>query len=225
MTSNTSSTSHTSNTSNTSNISNIAEGLDLEQNEKKIQKKYISAQELLIWSNKLAQNVMFDGFIPTFIIGVWRGGAPVGITVQEFFKYFGIKTDHISIRTKSYVGMTQSTINVDAIEYIVEHANANDKVLLVDDIFDSGRSIKAVLDELKKRMRNNFPQDIRIATVLYKPKNNKTDIVPNYYVETTEEWVIFPHELEHMSLNEIKYAKGEEIAKIISDTCDKLKEQ
>jgi uncharacterized protein len=182
-----------------------------------IQKYYIGAQELLELSYELGKNIIEDNFKPTFVIAIWRGGTVIGIAIQELFKYFDIKTDHISIRTSSYIGMNQSSdVRVHGLEYIVEHANQSDSILLVDDIFDTGRSVNAVITKLKTKMRNNLPHDIRIATILYKPQNNKTNIVPNYFISTTDKWVVFPHELEGMNLEEIKLSKGSKVAKIIS---------
>jgi hypoxanthine phosphoribosyltransferase len=189
-------------------------------------KRYISPQELLESSYKLADKILESGFHPKFIVGIWRGGAPIGIAVQEYFKYFGYTSDHISIRTSSYTGTGEGAqqthdIRVHGLEYIVERANAGDSLLLVDDIFDSGRSVKAVISELSHKMRLNLPQDIRVATVLYKPKNNKTDIMPQYYVEETDMWIVFPHELEDMSVEEIKSSKGDVIGDLIANRLQK----
>ena len=95
--------------------------------------------------------------------------------------------------------------------------NANNSLLLVDDIFDSGRSIEAAINTIKSKMRLNTPSNIKVATVLYKPQNNKTDITPDYYVGETDKWVVFPHEVEEMNVDEIEVAKGSKIAKIIKD--------
>ena len=67
-----------------------------------MKKRFISADELLIDSFKLADQIFQSGFQPHFIVGVWRGGAPVGIAVQEYLDYRGVETDHIAIRTSSY---------------------------------------------------------------------------------------------------------------------------
>lgn len=186
----------------------------------RIKKYHISPDALLKQSYELGRLVIDSGFRPTFIVGIWRGGAPVGIGVQEFLKFFNIKSDHISIRTSSYtgIGLQSSEIRVHGLEYIVEHANVSDSLLLVDDIFDSGRSVDAVIKSLRSKMRLNIPHDVRVATVFYKPKNNKTLIIPDYYVEQTDQWVVFPHELEDMTLDEITEAKGKEIGDLIRDT-------
>ena len=64
-------------------------------------KHYITAADLLRDSFKLAEQIFSSGFRPNFIVGVWRGGAPVGIAVQEYLEYKGLESDHIAIRTAS----------------------------------------------------------------------------------------------------------------------------
>ena len=59
-------------------------------------KVYINAQDLLEDSFQLATNIYDSGFRPHFIVGIWRGGTPVGIAVQEFLEYKGVETDHIA---------------------------------------------------------------------------------------------------------------------------------
>ena len=63
------------------------------------EKTYISADQLLDDSYRLGLQILESGFRPNFIVGVWRGGAPIGIAVQELLDYCGVETDHIAIRT------------------------------------------------------------------------------------------------------------------------------
>jgi hypoxanthine phosphoribosyltransferase len=165
-------------------------------------------------SYQLGQQIFDSDFQPTFIVGVWRGGAPIGIAVQEYLRYKGITSDHIPIRTSSYTGIDQQAqVQVHGLKYLVKRANAGDRLLIIDDIFDTGRSVKAIIDQLSRKMRLNVPRDIRVATVLYKPAKSKVDIVPNYYIRTTDRWVVFPHELEGFAnADEIVAAKGAEFA-------------
>ena len=76
--------------------------------------------------------------------------------------------------------------------------------LVVDDVFDTGRSIAAFLKELKARCRHNTPDTIRIATAYYKPSRNQTALKPDYFVHQTEEWLVFPHEICGLSEEEIR---------------------
>ena len=172
-------------------------------------KHFISAEELLTDSFRLADQIFRSGFRPHFIVGVWRGGAPVGIAVQEYLDYMGVETDHIAIRTSSYYGINQQDkeVRVHGLNYIIDHVNSDDELLLVDDVFDSGRSVIAIVDELKLKTRANLPETIKIATPYYKPDRNTTEIIPDYYVHETDRWLVFPHELAGLSSDEIAYAK------------------
>lgn len=168
-------------------------------------KYYISAQELLSDSFRLGLEILQSGFRPDFIVGVWRGGTPVGIAVQEIMDFFDVKTDHIAIRTSSYTGIGQrdKEVRVHGLGYLIRNINADHSLLIVDDVFDSGLSLKAILDSLKEKSRRNLPHDIRIATPWYKPGNNQTDMAPDYYIHETAQWLIFPHELDGLSKEEI----------------------
>jgi len=170
-----------------------------------MEKTFISAESLLKDSLELGRMIVRSGYRPTFLVGLWRGGAPIGIAVQEVLDYHDIPTDHIAIRTSAYLGMDkqEKTVRVHAIDYLVSRLEADDRLLLVDDVFDSGRSLEAVIAELHRRCRRNTPQSIRIATVYYKPTRNRSALVPDYFVRSVEEWLVFPHELQGLSREEI----------------------
>lgn len=185
-------------------------------------KKYITPDELLLNSFKLAKKVHESGFRPDFLVGVWRGGAPVGIAVQEYLAYRGNPTDHIAIRTSSYVGVDQQgkVVKVYGLNYVVDtirdgHTEDESaegmKILLVDDVFDSGRSIDAVLQKIRDDV-GDVDCTIKVACPWYKPTRNVSKIVPDFYVHETDEWLVFPHELEDMTLEEISSVRGPEIA-------------
>ena len=168
-------------------------------------KRYVSAQELLNVSFELGIRIFKSGFKPSFIIGVWRGGTPVAIAVQEILDHFGLKTDHIAIRTSSSCGINKRNkrVRVHGLEYVIRHANWKDGLLIVDDVWDSGKSIKTIIKTLQAKMRRNLPENIRIATPWYKPNHNAKDLIPDYYIHETDRWLVFPHELEGLTLNEM----------------------
>ena len=171
-----------------------------------MKKKYLTAQSLLEDSFQLAHQVLKSGFKPTFIIAVWRGGAPIGIAVQEFLAFHGIHTDNIAIRTSSYTGIDNQdrTIQIFGLNYLVKNMQHTDRVLLVDDVFDTGRSMEAIINELHRRMRLNMPEDVRIAVPYYKPERNQIGRVPEYFVHETDAWIKFPHSLEGLTVAEIR---------------------
>ena len=174
-------------------------------------KIFITAQQLLEDSFRLASQIYEDNFRPQFIIGIWRGGTPVGIAVQEYFEFKGIETDHISVRTSSYYGIDQQSkeIRVHGLHYLIENANADDSLLIVDDVFDSGRSVEALIKAIRKQSRLNTPGDIRVACPWYKPTKNAVDFEPDYYLHNSAEWLVFPHELEGLQASEIAAGKSD----------------
>jgi len=174
------------------------------------QKLFIEEQELLLDGYRLGVKIFNSGFRPDFIVGIWRGGSAVGIVVQECLQYLGVETDHISIRT-SYRGKSTyqeiidhaESIRVHGAQYLYETMNAGDGLLIVDDVYSSGLSIKAVIDRLSAKMRRNMPSEVRIAVPWYKPGRNRTGRIPDYYLHETDQWLVLPYELNSLTLEEI----------------------
>ncbi len=171
-------------------------------------KTVLSAQNLLEDSFRLGINILESGFEPTMIIAIWRGGAPVGMAVQEVFAYCGVESDHIAIRTSSYLGVDErGEVAVHGLNYIIKKIRHDDRVLIIDDVFDTGNTIKAVVDEIRQRARGNAPDEIRTAVPWFKPSRNETDMVPDFYLKETAEWLVFPHELDALTPEEMRQAR------------------
>ena len=165
----------------------------------------ISAQDLLEDSVELGIKVLESGFEPTLIIAIWRGGTPVGMALQETLSYCGVSSDHIAIRTSSYTGVDKrGRVAVHGLNYIIKKICHDDRVLIVDDVFDTGNTIVAVIDELQRRARDNTPDDIRVAVPWFKPSRNETNRVPEYFLRETAEWLVFPHELDALTPEELR---------------------
>ena len=183
-------------------------------------KLFIDADQLLEDSFRLGLAVYESGYRPNFIVGIWRGGAPVGIAVQELLDYLGVESDHIAIRTSLYTGIEKraTQVQVHGLGYLIERANATDSLLIVDDVHDTGLSIFQVIEDIQRLCRLNTPA-IRVATPYYKPGNNKTCRVPDYYVHETDQWLVFPHELKGLTAAELLDHKPgiEVLRKIITD--------
>jgi len=174
-------------------------------------KLYLSAQGLLEDSFRLGAKVLASGFEPTFIVAIWRGGAPIGTAVQEFLDYRGCATDHIAIRTSSYQGIDgrSPTVRIHGTSYLIKNLVHEDRLLIVDDVFDTGRTIQALIRHLREKLRRNAPGDIRVAVPYYKPSRNQTDLVPDYYLHETERWIKFPYSLEGLTPEEIRENRPE----------------
>jgi hypoxanthine phosphoribosyltransferase len=173
-------------------------------------KTVLSARDLLEDSFQLGVKILESGFEPTLIIAIWRGGTPVGMAVQEVLSYCGVESDHIAIRTSSYTGVDErGAVVVHGLNYMIKKIRHDDRVLIIDDVFDTGNTIKAVVEEIQRRARGNTPDQIRVAVPWYKPTRNETDMVPDFYLRETAEWLVFPHELDALTTEEMSEARPE----------------
>ena len=181
-----------------------------------MQKKFLDEQQLILDSFKLGVSIFESGFKPTFIVGLWRGGSSVGIYVQECLQTLGVKTNHLSLRT-SYRGQPYyhemakapvSDIRVHGTRYLVEHMNADDSLLIVDDVFSTGKNIEAVIKRLSFRMKKNMPKEVRIATLWQRPSYKAVNLKPDFVLHQTEDWLVFPYEMSGLTMDEIKQHKS-----------------
>ena len=185
-------------------------------------KLFIKSEDLLKDSFQLAWKVYKSGFEPNYIVGVWRGGAPIGIAVQEFLSYLGVKSDHVAIRTSYYSGIDEKkeSVQVYGLNYVIRQLESEDRLLIVDDVHDTGHSIQQIISDLRSACKKNTPE-IRVATPYFKPEKNLTDNVPDYYLHETNKWLVFPHELDGLSIEEIEENKPE-LKDLILNIKDKL---
>ena len=168
-------------------------------------KVFIDARTLLIDSVKLARVVWDDGYRPNYLIGVWRGGTPPGVAIHEFLRIHGLEPYHTTIKTQSYSGMQrgEGSVEIKGLGHIIDVINATDRVLIVDDVFDTGHTMVAILDEIARLARRNTPE-CRVAPVYYKPEKNETDFEPHYYAVADNRWIVFPHEIEGLTEDELR---------------------
>ncbi len=164
------------------------------------QKTYLFANDITRDSFVLARKIYDSGFRPDAVLALWRGGTPIGIAIQEFLKVKGVKCYHTAVKCTSYTGIEESGEPVvENIESVMRNIGPDTKVLVVDDIFDTGRTAKCMRDVLTRRTPH-----VRIATLYFKPSRNTTDMVPDYYVHSTDKWIVFPHEIDGLTEDEIR---------------------
>ncbi|MEM4260201.1 MAG: phosphoribosyltransferase family protein [Candidatus Woesearchaeota archaeon] len=161
-------------------------------------KIFLDANEFFRLSFQLAKKVYDSGYIPDYLLIVSRGGFPIGITIHEFFRYKGFEIDHGSIKAVSYKTINNRDQNTRL--YGIENIpfERNEKFLIIDDIFDTGRTIKKILSKLPDTVEK------KIAVIYFKPTKNQTKITPDYYLHKTKKWIVYPHEICGLSDAEIK---------------------
>lgn len=181
---------------------------------------------------KLAHRIRHDDFIPDVIYVSLRGGAYIGNVISEYFKMVRLgrrPVFYAAVVARSYANIhKQHAVQVDGWTYSPEHLRAGDRVLLVDDIFDSGRTINHLVQVI---MRKGIPrEDVRVAVHDYKIRSFQDEelpIHPDYYcrkhvVEDPEDdiWIHYlSHELVGLSESEIRvnYADDDEVVEILQE--------
>ncbi|MAQ99769.1 MAG: hypoxanthine phosphoribosyltransferase [Oceanospirillaceae bacterium] len=187
-------------------------------------KRFLTEQSVIEDSFRLGAEIYRSGFRPTFIVGLWRGGSSVGIYVQECLQTLGVKTDHIALRT-SYKGQPAyqsmidhpTDIRVHGTQYLLENLDHDDSLLIVDDVFSTGLNIRAVIERLRIKLKRNMPTEVRIATLYQRPEYNRTDLRPDFCLYETDDWLVFPYELQGLSKADIEQHKSF-AAPLLSDT-------
>ena len=140
---------------------------------------------------KLAHRIYTDGFIPNVIYVSLRGGAYLGNIISEYFKIVHKDAHPVyyaAVVARSYSDIAMSDqVKIDGWTYSPEHLRVGDKVLLIDDIFDSGKTINPLAQViLEKGIPRN---DLKIAVHDYKyfyDKAEQLPIQPDYWCRKHE---------------------------------------
>ena len=169
---------------------------------------------------KLANKIYKDGFIPDVIYCSLRGGAYMANIISEYFKIIAkVNKFHpvlyAGVVARSYSDVAQHTkVFIDGWTYPPENLRPGDKILLVDDIFDSGRTINCLVETLMNS-RGMPREDIKVVVHDYKYftyYNEQLPIQPDYYcrkfeINSPEEnrWIHYmSHELVGLSKKELE---------------------
>lgn len=167
-----------------------------------VKKHYLSANEYHHDMWRLAAQIRKGGWKPDFLVGLWRGGAPVAIAVHEFFKVTGWDVKHLPLKCASYtaIGHNDGKVVFTLGDEIFGMFRRDDRILFVDDVFDTGKTAQAVQERMQA-----VGADSRIACVYWKPEKNRTKLTPDYFArDIGKDWIVFPHEIEGLTIDEVR---------------------
>lgn len=195
-------------------------------------KEFISFETVRNNSLRLAHSIYEGGFEPDVIYVSLRGGAYIGNVMSEYFKvvHKGRRpVFYAAVVARSYTGIRkQDLVMVDGWTYSPEYLRSGDKVLLIDDIFDSGNTINHLVDVI---LRKGLPrEDVKVAVHDYKIRTYRPDdhpVHPDYYcrkhvIERPEDdtWIHYmSHELVGLAKDEItqNYSSDPDVASILQE--------
>ncbi|MEJ5188942.1 MAG: phosphoribosyltransferase [Breznakiellaceae bacterium] len=166
---------------------------------------------------KLAYRIHQDGFVPDVIYVSLRGGAYLGNVISEYFKIVRAHDRPVyyaAVVARSYTDIRkQERVMVDGWTYDPAHLRTGDRVLLVDDIFDTGRTINRLAEII---LEKGIPRkDLKVAVHDYKyfvDKVEQLPIQPDYWcrkhelsVNGTDRWIHYlSHELVGLTKEELE---------------------
>lgn len=178
-------------------------------------KEFVNYEVIRNNSIKLAHRIHSDGFIPDVIYVSLRGGAYLGNVISEYFKI--VRTGsrpvfYAAVVAHSYTDISRhEQVRVDGWTYSPDYLRSGDKILLVDDIYDSGRTINHLTQIIMER---GLPRaDIKIAVHDYKVREYAFDqlpIEPDYWCRkiivkdrSEENWIHYmSHEMAGLTKEE-----------------------
>ena len=144
----------------------------------------------------LASRIKKSGFQPDLIVGVSRGGWVPGRILSDLLA----NAHTANVKIEFYVGIGKTTHRPIVTQPISEEIS-NKRVLVVDDVADTGESLLVALEHVRERGAG----EMRTVTVYYKPHSK---FKPDFFAETTSHWIIFPWERLEATLLLIQEAKS-----------------
>ncbi|MHA1973969.1 MAG: phosphoribosyltransferase [Candidatus Hodarchaeales archaeon] len=135
---------------------------------------------------KLYHSIIEDKYIPDIIAGISRGGIVPARILSDLFLAQGRKVTLSIMQIGFYSGIAKTKREPIVYQDLPGHIYGK-KILLIDDVADSGVSLEFALKYLKMKK----PIEVRVGTLYYKPWSS---FKPHYYVKETKSWIIFPHE-------------------------------
>lgn len=178
-----------------------------------------------------------DNFVPDVIYCSLRGGAYMANVISEYYKLVrkdGHPVLYAAVVARSYTDIRQSSprVYVDGWTYPPANLRPGDQIMLVDDIYDSGNTINALVNIL---MDYGVPRkNIKVVVHDYKKVSyrNSLPVVPDYWCRILEvnnpqedRWIHYmSHELIGLEKDELEnnyYKNDRELEKVLGPVLGK----
>ncbi|MEM2226299.1 MAG: phosphoribosyltransferase [Candidatus Bathyarchaeia archaeon] len=131
---------------------------------------------------RLADKIRGSGFSPDVIVGIARGGWIPARVLSDLLDNPNV----MNMRIQFYIDIGKTDKKPTIVQPLDESIRGK-AILIVDDVADTGSSLRVAIEHAK----GLGAREVRAATLHYKPTSS---IVPDYYVEETSDWIVYPHE-------------------------------
>jgi len=172
----------------------VANGARMSESREYVAPSWDKIYEMIV---DLALGIRASGFKPDLIVGVSRGGWAPGRILSDL-----LENPHTAnIKIEFYVGI-EKTERKPVVTQPISEDISKKNVLVVDDVADTGESLKLALDHVLEQGAGK----IMTATVYYKPHSK---FKPDFFADTTSNWIIFPWERLEATKLLLEEAKAE----------------
>jgi len=172
-----------------------------------MEKYFISASDLEKDSWAFARELHEKSLNFDWVVGLTRGGVQISIYIQEALSLLsGEKKSYSTIHAQSYsdIGKAEGVI-LGQMDHLINLVKENQSILVIDDVFDRGRTLEAVYENLSLRLKA-LNTKIYLGALYYKPENSEVNIEPDFHYKkfSKDHWLVFPHELCGLTEDELK---------------------
>jgi hypothetical protein len=148
-------------------------------------KKYVSNEDIQVLCSNICNQLKQDDFVPDIIVGLSRGGLIPGVMISH---YLDVKFMPLSWSTRDHAMRTSdAALAEDAL---------TQKILIVDDICDTGRTFSEIKENWQSCVRDTIPwhTTVRFASLHFR---NGANTNVEYRGETVNgpEWIVYPWEI------------------------------
>jgi len=146
---------------------------------------------------QIANQVRRSGYKPDLLVAISRGGWIPGRVLSDLLDNLNIAT----IKAEHYIDIYKTRARPKITQPLPIEVGGK-RILLVDDIADSGKSLKLV----KKHLFDQGASDVKICALYYKPWSI---VIPDFLARKTDAWIVFPHEIYESMKKIILKLKGQ----------------
>ncbi len=155
-----------------------------------------------------SEKIRKSHYQPDIIVGIARGGLIPARILTDLLETPQVAT----IRIEFYADIAQPSIQ-PLLKQPLNVPVTGKKILIVDDISDSGQSLKTA----KQHLTEKGAAETKIATLYTK---TTTQTIPDYFEKTADRWIVFPWEIKEtlryiLQKQEGKRAANQELAKLV----------
>jgi hypoxanthine phosphoribosyltransferase len=170
-------------------------------------KVFIQAAELERDSWEFAKQLHQTGIHFDWVVGLTRGGVQISIYIQEALSLLsGHKKFYSTIHAQSYTDIGKAGgVILGQMDHLINLVKKEESILVIDDVFDRGRTLEAVYENLELRLKV-FKTKIYTGALYYKQENSQVSLIPDFHFKNfgKDEWLVFPHELCGLNEEELK---------------------